>query len=170
MSPHQIIAVAVRLFAVWLVVTTIVTAPSVYAQVLEAAFASTSPVAIVASISILALGIAYILWRFPLTIAGKLLAPTAQESTGSASPDLWLAMGCSIMGLWLFASHTPTLVMMLAFGGLREWSLSTWLPHITGLALAVWLIFGAKGFRRIFWWIQNAGRRQPAREDEGWIK
>ena len=91
MSPHQIIAVAVRLFAVWLVVTTIVTAPSVYAQVLDTVFASTSPVAIVASISILALGIAFILWRFPLTIAGKFLAPPAQESTGSASPNLWLA-------------------------------------------------------------------------------
>jgi hypothetical protein len=165
MSPHQIIAVAVRLFAVWLAATTIVAAPNVYAQLLEVEFGSTSSLAVLSLMTMLVLGAAYILWRFPLTIAGGLLARSAERPAESASPDVWLAMGCSIIGLWMFAAHLPTLVMMLAFGGLREWSVTTWLPHLTGLALALWLMFGASGFRRVFWWVQNAGKGQAARDD-----
>ena len=28
------------------------------------------------------------------------------------------------------------------------------------LAIAIWLIFGGKGFRKLFWWAQNAGFRK----------
>ena len=165
MSPHQIIAVAVRLFAVWLAVTAIVSAPTFYMQLLEAEVSSTSSFAAAVFIAMLALGIVYVLWRFPLTIAGKLLTPSSQEPVESASPDLWLAMGCSIVGLWLITSHLPTLVTMLVFGGIGEWSVSVWLPNLTGLALGLWLVFGARGFRKLFWWARHAGPRQPAGDD-----
>lgn len=160
MSPHQIVAVAVRLFAVWLAVTTIVSVPYLYTQLIEADFGSTSPITAAVFMAMLALGIVYVLWRFPLTIAGKLLTPSAQEPVESASPDLWLAMGCSIIGLWLLASHLPTLISMLVFGGIKEWSASVWLPNLTGLALGLWLVLGARGFRRLFWWVRRAGRSQ----------
>ena len=165
MSPHQIIGVAVRLFAVWLAVITIVSAPTIYMQLLEIELSSTSSLAAVVFVAMLALGIVYILWRFPLTIAGKLLTSSVQEPVESASPDLWLAMGCSIIGLWLITSHLPTLVTMLVFGGIKEWSVSVWLPNLTGLALGLWLAFGARGFRKLFWWAQHAGRSQPAGDD-----
>jgi len=28
------------------------------------------------------------------------------------------------------------------------------------LGISLWLILGAKGFRKIFWWAQNAGTRK----------
>jgi hypothetical protein len=165
MSPHQIIAVAVRLFAVWLAVTTVVSAPTFYMQLIEVEVSSTASLAAAVFVAALALGIVYVLWRFPLTIAGKLLTTASQEPVESASPDLWLAMGCSIVGLWLITSHLPTLVTMLVFGGIGEWSVSVWLPNLTGLALGLWLVFGARGFRKLFWWTRHAGHRQPAGDD-----
>lgn len=165
MSPHQIIAVAVRLFAVWLAVTTVVSAPTFYMQLLEVEVSSTSSFAAAVFMAVLVLGIVYILWRFPLTIAGKLLTPSAQEPVKSGSPDLWLAMGCSIVGLWLFTSYLPTLVQMLLLGGIGEWSVSVWLPTLTGLALGLWLIFGGSGFRKLFWWARNAGHSQQVGDD-----
>ena len=165
MSPHQIIAVAVRLFAVWLAVTTVVSAPTFYMQLIEVEVGSTASLAAAVFVAALALGIVYVLWRFPLTIAGKLLTTASQEPVESASPDLWLAMGCSIVGLWLITSHLPTLVTMLVFGGIGEWRVSVWLPNLTGLALGLWLVFGARGFRKLFWWTRHAGHRQPAGDD-----
>jgi hypothetical protein len=134
-------------------------------QLLEAEVNSTSSIAAAVFVAMLALGIVYVLWRFPLTIAGKLLTPSAQEPVESASPDLWLAMGCSIIGLWLMTSHLPTLVTMLVFGGINEWGVSVWLPNLTGLALGLWLVFGARGFRKLFWWARHAGHSQPAGDD-----
>jgi len=34
---------------------------------------------------------------------------------------------------------------------------STVLYNLVEVAAALWLIFGARGFRRLFWWAQNAG-------------
>jgi hypothetical protein len=166
MSPHQIIAVAVRLFAVWLAVTTVVSAPSSYVRLLEAEGSSMSASAVVIFAAVLALGIVYLLWRFPLTIAGKLLAPSAQEPAESASPDLWLSMGCALIGLWLLVQFVPLLArdLMVVFegyssdGAILKLRLATDLP---GVLIGLWLVFGAKGFRKVFWWARNAGRNQP---------
>ena len=161
MSPHQIVGVAVRLFAVWLAATSVVSAPTVYAQLLEFEFASTSSWAIVSFMVLVGLGIAFFLWRFPLTIAGKLLTPSAKQPEETASPDLWLALGCAILGLWLITSHVPNLITVLTFGGFAEWSAAVWLPDLIGIALGLWLVLGAKGFRGLFWWARNAGHPQP---------
>ena len=166
MSPHQIIAVAVRLLAVWLVVTTIVTAPTSYVRLLAEEFSSMSAIAVLIFLAVLALGIVYFLWRFPLTIAGKLLTPSAQEPAESASPDLWLSMGCALMGLWLLVQFVPLLArdLMVVFegyssdGSILKVRLATDLP---GVIIGLWLIFGAKGFRKLFWWARDAGRSQP---------
>ncbi len=117
--------------------------------------------AIVALMGLIGLGIVLFLWRFPLSVARKLLSPSAKQPEESASPDLWLAMGCSILGLWLITLHVPNMVTLIAFGYLADYAAAAWVPDIVGLTLGLWLAFGGRGFRGLFWLARNAGYRQP---------
>lgn len=164
MSPHQIIAVAVRLFVIWLIINSVMVAPIFYVQ-LQMEFSMIASLSILLVVGILVLVVIWLGWRFPLTIANKLLDPQAQEPAEPAEPasaDLWLAVGCAFIGLWLLSTHVPSLVQMLTLWQLDYDGFTVNLVYdLTGLALGVWLILGAKGFRRIFWWARNAGYRQP---------
>lgn len=168
MSPNQVVAVAVRLLAIWLAVHFVFAIPVYYTQV----SAQTGPgvsFTFYTGIAVLAILLLFVMWRFPMTIAGKLLTPTAREPASSASPDLWLAMGCALIGLWLLASILPWLVqdLMLYRDGFisgdpeLKIKLAKYLPEI---AISLWLIFGAKGFRKLFWWARNASHGQPKNE------
>jgi len=164
MSPHQIIAVAVRLFAVWLAVRLVIATPVYYAQV--SAQTGTNSSLLVYVVIALPIALLFLLWRFPLTIAGKLLTSTKHEPENSASPDLWLAMGCALIGLWLLASILPWLTQDLML--YRDGFISSGpelriklAKYLAEVAISLWLIFGARGFRKLFWWAQNAGHSQP---------
>jgi hypothetical protein len=163
MSPHQIIAVAVRLFSVWLAVTALLNIPYYY---LNAGGQSSSDAIwffwpIVLPLILIAVG----LWHFPLTIADKLLSSPESKVIEEASPDLWLSMGCALIGLFFIATTVPSLLVGLLQN--RE----TLLSHLAGnfqywlanellrLAIGVWLVTGAKGFRKLFWWVRSAGLR-----------
>jgi hypothetical protein len=106
------------------------------------------------------------LWLFPGTIARKLLSPDNAKPETSASPDLWLAMGCALLGLWLLTSALPTLIfdayalVHLDPGGDRGNIPQSVVYYVVEVAIALWLVFGAKGFRRLFWWARNAGYKK----------
>ena len=162
MSPHQTIAVAVRLFAVWLMLET-----------LRDAVAFLKPpgdlplTAIAAAILFVSVGalIVALLWLFPQTIARKLLSSSAAEPVPTASPDTWMAMGCALIGLWILSYALPALIrdtLIWSFytsnsGGLPGELLIRLLDLAARVLIALWLIFGANGFRRLFWWARNAG-------------
>jgi len=167
MSPHQTIAVAVRLFAVWLVIYLIPGVVGFYVQFdkqndpykLVTAVAVTS----VAAVLVLAL------WFFPQSIARRLLAPSSTDSAAPASPDMWLAMGCALIGLWMLATSLPALIynaLILHFAQDTSQDTSqikhTLLYDFARIVIAAWFMFGAKGFRRIFWWARYAGLHGPS--------
>ena len=83
MSPHQIIGVALRVFAVWLAVWVLSTLPGFSFAARGDAPAWRYALVFVALVSVLILA----LWFFPRTIAGKLLSPPVSEPTTSASSD-----------------------------------------------------------------------------------
>jgi hypothetical protein len=163
MSPHQIVAVALRLFAVWVAIDVLRTLPSFY-------FARESDApGLVYSLSFFALTIVIVLalWFFPRTIAGKLLSPASAEREAPASPDTWLAMGCALIGLWMLTTAVPALVFdVFAYSSagsnydetdkLRHWILY----QVVEVLIALWLVFGARGFRELFWWARDAGRNR----------
>ena len=167
MSPTQIVAVAVRLFAVLLAVSFVSSIPMYYAQA-TSQIGSNTPLPVYFVVALLVVALLYVLWRFPMTIARKLLTAPAQESKESATPDLWLSMGCALMGLWLLVQFVPLLARDLMVigegyssdGAILKVRLATDLP---GVIIGLWLIFGAKGFRKLFWWARNAGRSQSDR-------
>jgi len=168
MSPHQIIAVAARLLAIWLIVTAVMTVPDVYAQLLQLEFSRTESLVILFVVGILMLGVIWLVWRFPLSIANKLLDSRARRLAEPASPDLWLAVGCSLIGLWLITSHVPSLVQLLTMWSSDYQHSMVYLAYdLTGIALGAWLVLGARGFRKLFWWARNAGYRQPPSKGSG---
>jgi hypothetical protein len=71
MSPHQTIAVAVRLFAIWLVIYFAQSAPSFFRESVRTDDIAASVAVVV--ISILAVLLALFLWFFPRTVARGLL-------------------------------------------------------------------------------------------------
>jgi hypothetical protein len=159
MSPHQAVAVALRLFAVWLGIYAFRTVVS-YAYVRESAVPGFG-----AEVAFLALTVLLViaLWFFPRSIAGKLLSPDNAKAEASATPDLWLAMGCALLGLWMLTSALPSLVFdTYALVYIDTTSDDTNLKrsvlyYVVEIAIALWLVFGAKGFRKLFWWAQHAG-------------
>jgi hypothetical protein len=167
MSPHQAIAVAVRIFAVWLAIYVLRTIPAFFIQ----GRGDTGGLVAAAIVVLLTLGVALLLWFFPLITAQKLLSSPVAGSASSATPDTWLAMGCALIGLWLLSSAIPTLVrdgLVLYYAGSHYDDTSTvkhWIIYnLVQILVATWLIFGARGFRRAFWWAQTAGVKKASNQ------
>jgi hypothetical protein len=162
MSPHQIIAVAVRLFAVWLAIY-------ISRDVLWFFFEGSKqqdayPFWISLFVAVASIVIVIVLWLFPRTIARHLLSSESAE-TATASPDLWLALGCALIGIWLLSSAIPGLVrnsFVLVLYRSADVDTSTlrtsFAFYIPQVLIAFWLIFGAKGLRKLFWWARSVGR------------
>ena len=107
MSPQQIVAVMARLFAIWIVIHLPGQAYEILVPSTRDADRSTRLFAVGGfALEILA---SLALWFFPLTIARKLLRSSSDERPPPSSSDLWLGMGCALIGLWLFATSLPAL-------------------------------------------------------------
>jgi hypothetical protein len=161
-SPHQIIAVGVRLFAIWLVLDVVPGAVWSYGQLADPNNPSKLLFAI--AVTVTALVVAIALWLFPQSVARKLLTTSPSGSVPSATPDTWLAMGCGLIGLLTLTRYVPTairdIVVLLASRDTLEDTTPVrhWLIfNAAEIAIGIWLVFGAKGFRKLFWWARTAG-------------
>jgi hypothetical protein len=162
MSPQQIVAVMARLLAVWIVI-------HLPGQAYEIVFPSSRDadqsmrLFVVGGFAVEIL-VSLALWVFPLTIASKLLRASSEERPPPSSSDVWLGMGCALIGLWLIATSLPALVIdvfVLASAINASGDISSLrqnvLYYLAELAMAAWLILGAIGFRKVFWWARDAG-------------
>jgi hypothetical protein len=174
MSPHQTIAVAVRLFAIWLFVSLVTGLVTFAGQFRWQAYSNKGLT--MGLIAVATVVVVLALWFFPQTVARRLLSTSATASSGTAASvpaDTWLAMGCAVLGLWILASCLPATirdVMILKFSdAITDTSeVHNWLLYDLGrVVIAVWLMFGAVGFRTIFWWARYAGLSTPSREGAG---
>lgn len=162
MSPQQIVAVVARLLAVWIVI-------HLPGQVSEIVYlgghdADRSMRAFAVGGFAVELFVCLAIWFFPLTIARKLLRSSSEERPPPSSSDVWLGMGCALIGLWLLATSLPALVINFfilgsAIGSSGDISSvrENVFFYLAEVAIAAWLILGAKGFQKVFWWARNAG-------------
>jgi hypothetical protein len=109
MTPQQVVAAGVRLFAIWLVLSgakAIFVTPFIFAQLGEnAAFARAASMCFGVADILLAM----VLWFFPLGVARKLV-PNISLTHSFGAPALELArVGSCLLGLWLLATATPRL-------------------------------------------------------------
>jgi|SRR5581483_4970278 len=162
MSPHQAVAVAVRIFAAWLGIT-------VLRDLASFIFLKPSDIpgfGFAVTVVVLAAVLVATLWFFPRTIAGKLLSSDSAKPEAAASPDLWLAMGCALLGLWMLTSSLPTLIfdtyalLRFNYGDERGNVPQSVAYYVVEVVIGLWLVFGGRGFRRLFWWARNAGYKK----------
>jgi len=170
-SPHQTVAVAVRVFAVWLATYLIRTTP--FFAVSFNGHDSSGIVLATAIVTVIGFGVAATLWFFPLTIARKLLPPAAAAAAAAPAqpPEAWLSVGCALIGLWMLASSISTLARNAFALYYVDRSYGTEIPteikhgmlySLLNVAIGIWLILGARGFGRVLRWAQNAGLHRPS--------
>lgn len=165
MSPHQVVSVAARLFAVWLVIHL---PGQVYSFFTEESKLNDPTLRLVAiCVAAIEAIVILALWFFPHTIARTLLRTSATEPPPPSSADTWLTMGCALIGLWLVATSLPSLVIDTFVWSTYKFddTSSLWrsvLYYLAEIAIGVWLILGARGFRQVVWWARNAGIGEPS--------
>lgn len=161
MSREDLVAVAARMFAVFLFVTLIRYLPS--AAVLIHQEGSRKYMLVLVLVLVFSFSVCAILWFFPLTIARKLL-PVMREprSETAMSGSITLSVGITIIGLWLLTSALPDMIYWSTiFVMTRQFNAGyfTWqyeqIAKITStvmeLVLAIWLIFGSSGIKRLIY-------------------
>jgi hypothetical protein len=161
-TPHQTLAVAVRLFAIWFAIYVARELLGFYAAGREHTDPHSLKIAV--TVSIVAILFLVVLWFFPRSIARGLLSLSSETPAQPSAPDIWIAIGSSLIGLWLVASAVPALIrnplLMYLFrsesmdmSGLR----SGLLYYLVQFLVGIGLIFGANGIRKFIVWARNAG-------------
>jgi hypothetical protein len=158
MTPSQIVTVALRLLAIWVGFGALRILPSFF--LLGAPDTSGRPYAVflLAATAVIVLG----LWFFPATIAGKILPAPSAEPPNATAPDTWFAMGCSLIGVWILTTTFPALVLntyflnRLTVVDSPPSELRSALYEAAEAAIALWLILGGKGVKRLYRWLENA--------------
>ena len=161
MSPHQVIAVFVRLFAIWLAIYFARTVPALYREVMRVDDSTT--LVVILAISIFSIFFVIFLWLFPRSVARGLLDSNSLAPVETASPDTWFAVGCALIGLWLIVPALSSLIynLWVFYMAQRNPALDAsdyhygWVYYFIEIALGVWLLLGAKGARRVFWWARR---------------
>ena len=99
-SPYQFAAVGIRLFAIWLSMYVGRIAPSFFAEVEQ--YDSRVAVAGGAIVAVGTVVTIVILWFFPRSIAKTLVPDSRSVANDPAPPDMWFAIGCGLIGIWLY--------------------------------------------------------------------
>lgn len=167
MSREDIIAVASRLFAVYLFLSAL--------RMAAAAFSVQGPSESLeflllwhGAMVLPTLAIAALLWFFPLTVARRLLPVMKQAPPPVTVPgSLALALALTVLGLWLLATALPDTVYWLTwYVQMRDISapMEVMPDQTAGMAataaevlLGLWLVLGSRGLSAVVTRLRFAG-------------
>ena len=111
MTPQQIVALAVRLFSIWLCLTTL--QMIAIGRAMLASVSNDAGYGVYAMAALIAL-VAILLWMFPLSVAHKLVPKTHHDNVLTMPARSAVAAGAVILGLWAVISTIPNVVATLA--------------------------------------------------------
>ncbi len=109
MTPQQLIGVGVRLFAMWLVISSVAYFVAIPGHLSNAPGFPDGATAVSFAIAVAYLLGALLLWFFPMVVAHRLVPRTRYEDRLSFQSQELARVGCCLMGLWAFAKTLPTL-------------------------------------------------------------
>lgn len=171
MNREDYIAVACRLFAIYLLVLALQFAASAYAM--NAQQPGAAPIVMMAAVVGVMVLVAAGLWLFPLSIARALL-PVMKDRDASQPLTAPIAFGVGLMlvGVWLFAQSLNTLVYFLVLwakareldGGMDNFEVHEIARLVSAAVvflLSLALMFGSRGIRDTLLRLRY-GRSEPA--------
>ena len=162
LSREDYIAIAARLFAIYVFVKTALQIPAAVQALSEGGQVAWA--GLYALVLLTCLAICVWLWFFPLTIARKLL-PVMKEprSEQAISAPIALSIGLTLIGVWFLAEgaidaiywfalimRTKQMPHMSGF----EWSsdqIASMVATAFELVVGIWLVLGNAGFRRVIY-------------------
>lgn len=160
MSREDFVAVAARLFSIYLVFLVIGMLPGAV-QSLTMHDLGGGFLGFFVTVAVAGLAVAALLWLFPLTVARKLLPVMKEPRSDSAiNGPLALSIGLSLMGIWFLSGAlvdaTYWLVYLLRNGQLAEYSpplapneIASIVATVVEFLVAFVLLFGNAGIRRL---------------------
>ena len=113
MTPQQLVATAIRLFAVWLAISGVSLLSSITAATGAGLPNEGHTVAAVLFIGSIYLAAALALWLFPMVVAGSIIPRTKYTDQLSAQPRQLAEVGCALLGVWLLAKSVPSVVWLV---------------------------------------------------------
>lgn len=139
MTPQQLLAVGVRLFAVWLALTSISYFAAIPAALANSPVGTNAPTQVAYTLGTGYVLSALVLWFFPMLVAHKLLPRTTHTNHLNPHGHELARTGCALLGLWLLSRALPNVVWMVfrAFLFVDAGSTYTTLPPDSKLELAV---------------------------------
>lgn len=113
MTPQQLIGTAVRLFAIWLAITSIAYFSTIPTTLQTSPNGSDSGITVAYALGCTYIITALLLWFFPMLVAQKLVPRTQHTNHLSVHSQDLARVGCALLGLWLFSKALPTLIWLL---------------------------------------------------------
>lgn len=167
MTSTQFVALGVRLFCIWFAIYLLDAMTSYWVAVSQQPHNGTVVAAVIAAQAVFA-AVVVLLWLFPLTVARKLLPRAALGQPVSLPPHEQIERaGFCLLGLWLLTRSIPSLVFETIVSHLytRPGSTLELRPqdyasiggNLVELAIALWLLLGARGLRGILHWARTFG-------------
>ena len=111
MTPQQFVGLSVRIFAIWLVISSFQYTSLIPFNLLANEMKKEALVSSV--IGIVYLIAALIIWIFPMAVANKLIPKTHFENRFNTRPDEVASVAISILGLWKIVTTVPALTSYL---------------------------------------------------------
>jgi len=163
-TPHQALALGVRLFAIWCALAIV---REVVAFMTSWRPLDDSALVVVTGGSVLSAIFLLVLWFFPKSISRGLLPHSSDVPTQTLSYQRWFTLGTALIGLWFVASAITPILRNLSVlyvfrpeltnpEDLRSLRVGL-LYYVAELVLGLCLLFGATGVRKLIWRIRNAG-------------
>jgi hypothetical protein len=164
MTPQQVVAVLVRLFAVWLAVQLPGYVVPLYHQ-LEPNSGTGKALIVCGVVALVWVGAMGFLWVFPKTVARLVLSQPAEGSATVAPPREWMEAGYVLIGVFVLTQAVPRVLqyMLATFyteGGPVPASMVHWLiAHLVELGLGLWLVLGPASVGRLINRARYAGSK-----------
>jgi len=167
MTKEQIVALAVKLFAVFLLIYGLGSIGSI----IPISYLDTIPASAWMTVAVLAIffmGIVLLLWFFPLLVTRKLMpSDEIKQGESIASIKDIDVIAFSVLGLWVLTSAVPDMVYWILMwmtilskttgdAMLTEQVIST-IVTVLELIMGVWLLMGARGLRGVIRKMRVAG-------------
>jgi len=171
MTNAQVVALGIRLFAIWLAIYILRQTPGLlFINARE--MPDSRAVGVTVLVAILLLFVCIALWRFPLVVAQKLIPQPTLDQPSRLPVEQLETAGFCLLGLWLLTEALPqaVYVAMIVYHWSRPNAIVTLTPYnyaaiaqmFAELVIGLWLLFGAKGLLGLLRWARHGGTTEPS--------